>query len=47
VKDDSLLEERFAPEPTFVIRRVVGKTILVPTRQRPGEEASIYAINDV
>lgn len=42
-----ILACRFAPDPTFVVRHVAGEAILVPARGTPGEEPSIYALNEV
>jgi hypothetical protein len=41
------LARRFARDPALVTRDIAGEQILVPVRQPPGEEATIYALNDV
>jgi hypothetical protein len=45
-RDDSL-RRRFARDPSVVMRQIAGEVILVPVRQAPGEEATIYALNEV
>jgi hypothetical protein len=42
-----ILERHFAPDPTFVVRHIAGEAIRVPARGTPGEEPSIYALNEV
>jgi hypothetical protein len=41
------MERRFEKNPSFVAREVAGEFILVPTRQRAEETASIYVLNAV
>lgn len=47
MQPDDSLQRRFARNPLFATRRIAGEVMLVPARQRPGEAASIYTLNDV
>ena len=47
MQPDDSLQRRFARNPLFATRRIAGEVMLVPARQRPGEAASIYTLNEV
>jgi len=47
MQPDDPLHTRFARNPLFATRRIAGEVMLVPARQRPGEPASIYTLNEV
>jgi hypothetical protein len=47
MKRDDSLQRCFAKDPSVVTREIAGEVILVPVRQAPREEATIYTLNEV